>query len=98
MLWYAFIVLPVVIKLNTLVCTGSRIWGIWFSLPFVEIKTAQNCFELSCSLFPSFPGGLSEEEERDFCAAGFPLIAEDFSVALDKLHDAHSQAVGAPKV
>ncbi|XP_044285651.1 peroxisome biogenesis factor 6 isoform X2 [Varanus komodoensis] len=46
----------------------------------------------------SFPGGLSEEEEHDFCAAGFPLLAEDFSVALDKLHDAHSQAIGAPKI
>nr|XP_056708680.1 peroxisome biogenesis factor 6 isoform X2 [Euleptes europaea] len=46
----------------------------------------------------SFPGGLSKEEEHDFCAAGFPLLAEDFSIALDKLHDAHSQAVGAPKI
>lgn len=46
----------------------------------------------------SFLGGLSDEEERDFCAAGFPLLAEDFSIALDKLHDAHSQAIGAPKV
>ncbi|XP_062979998.1 peroxisome biogenesis factor 6 isoform X2 [Elgaria multicarinata webbii] len=46
----------------------------------------------------SFLGGPSEEEERDFCAAGFPLLAEDFSVALDKLHDAHSQAIGAPKI
>ncbi|XP_060104162.1 peroxisome biogenesis factor 6 isoform X2 [Heteronotia binoei] len=46
----------------------------------------------------SFPGGLSKEEEHDFCAAGFPLLAEDFSVALDKVHDAHSQAVGAPKI
>ncbi|KFP40583.1 Peroxisome assembly factor 2, partial [Chlamydotis macqueenii] len=46
----------------------------------------------------SFPGGLSEEVERDFCTAGFPVLEEDFSVALDQLHDAHSQAVGAPKV
>ncbi|XP_053169377.1 peroxisome biogenesis factor 6 [Hemicordylus capensis] len=46
----------------------------------------------------SFPGGASEEEEHDFCAAGFPLLAEDFSAALNKLHDAHSQAVGAPKI
>lgn len=36
--------------------------------------------------------------ERDFCTAGFPVLEEDFSVALDQLHDAHSQAVGAPKV
>ncbi|XP_015682041.1 peroxisome biogenesis factor 6 [Protobothrops mucrosquamatus] len=46
----------------------------------------------------SFPGGPNEDEEYDFYAAGFPLLAEDFSVALDKLHDAHSQAVGAPKI
>ncbi|XP_010212728.1 PREDICTED: peroxisome assembly factor 2-like [Tinamus guttatus] len=46
----------------------------------------------------SFPGGLSEEVERDFCTAGFPVLEEDFSVALDQLHDAHSQAAGAPKV
>ncbi|NXW80866.1 PEX6 factor, partial [Hirundo rustica] len=46
----------------------------------------------------SFPGGLSEEVERDFCAAGFPVLEEDFSAALDQLHDAHSQAVGAPKI
>ncbi|XP_063158377.1 peroxisome biogenesis factor 6 isoform X3 [Candoia aspera] len=46
----------------------------------------------------SFPEGPNEEEEYDFYAAGFPLLAEDFSIALDKLHDAHSQAVGAPKI
>ncbi|XP_066481058.1 peroxisome biogenesis factor 6 isoform X2 [Tiliqua scincoides] len=46
----------------------------------------------------SFPGGSSEEEEHDFCTAGFPLLAEDFSVALDKLHDSHSRAIGAPKI
>lgn len=36
--------------------------------------------------------------ERDFCTAGFPVLEEDFTAALDQLHDAHSQAVGAPKV
>ncbi|NWV35238.1 PEX6 factor, partial [Grantiella picta] len=46
----------------------------------------------------SFPGGLSEEVERDFCTAGFPVLEEDFSAALDQLHEAHSQAVGAPKI
>ncbi|XP_042301985.1 peroxisome biogenesis factor 6 isoform X2 [Sceloporus undulatus] len=46
----------------------------------------------------SFLGAPSDEEEHDFCAAGFPLLAEDFTVALDKLHDAHSQAIGAPKI
>uniref|UniRef100_A0A8C3FBI3 Peroxisomal biosis factor 6 n=1 Tax=Chrysemys picta bellii TaxID=8478 RepID=A0A8C3FBI3_CHRPI len=42
--------------------------------------------------------GLSEDEERDFCAAGFPVLAEDLNVALDQLHETHSQAVGAPKI
>uniref|UniRef100_A0A8C4VI15 Peroxisomal ATPase PEX6 n=1 Tax=Gopherus evgoodei TaxID=1825980 RepID=A0A8C4VI15_9SAUR len=42
--------------------------------------------------------GLSEDEERDFCAAGFPVLAEDFNIALDQLHETHSQAVGAPKI
>ncbi|NXU43463.1 PEX6 factor, partial [Drymodes brunneopygia] len=46
----------------------------------------------------SFPGGLSKEVERDFCTAGFPVLEEDFSAALDQLHDAHSKAVGAPKI
>uniref|UniRef100_A0A674IHV9 Peroxisomal ATPase PEX6 n=1 Tax=Terrapene triunguis TaxID=2587831 RepID=A0A674IHV9_9SAUR len=40
----------------------------------------------------------SEDEERDFCAAGFPVLAEDLNVALDQLHETHSQAVGAPKI
>ncbi|XP_078503362.1 peroxisome biogenesis factor 6 [Lissotriton helveticus] len=41
---------------------------------------------------------LSEEEARELCAAGYPIIAEDFNLALDHLHEAHAQAVGAPKV
>lgn len=43
-------------------------------------------------------GSLSEEDEGELCAAGFPLLAEDFGQALDQLQTAHSQAVGAPKV
>ncbi|XP_010160055.1 PREDICTED: peroxisome biogenesis factor 6, partial [Eurypyga helias] len=46
----------------------------------------------------SFPGGLSEEVERDFCTAGFPVLEEDFGVALEQLQSAHSRAVGAPKI
>lgn len=53
---------------------------------------------LPFSFLASFPGGLSEEVERDFCTAGFPVLEEDFSFALDQLHNTHSQAVGAPKV
>ncbi|XP_011352950.1 peroxisome biogenesis factor 6 [Pteropus vampyrus] len=43
-------------------------------------------------------GGLNEEEEGDLCAAGFPLLAEDFGQALEQLQTAHSQAIGAPKI
>ncbi|XP_060018912.1 peroxisome biogenesis factor 6 isoform X4 [Lagenorhynchus albirostris] len=43
-------------------------------------------------------GGLSAEDEGELCAAGFPLLAEDFGQALEQLQSAHSQAVGAPKV
>ncbi|KAM8779414.1 peroxisome biogenesis factor 6 [Rhynchonycteris naso] len=43
-------------------------------------------------------GGLSEEDEAELCAAGFPLLAEDFGQALEQLQAAHSQAVGAPKI
>ncbi|KAK2506921.1 hypothetical protein MC885_003960 [Smutsia gigantea] len=43
-------------------------------------------------------GGLSEEDEGELCAAGFPLLAEDFGQALEQLQTAHSQAVGAPKI
>lgn len=40
----------------------------------------------------------SEEEEGELCAAGFPLLAEDFGQALEQLQAAHSRAIGAPKV
>uniref|UniRef100_A0A2K5R5R4 Peroxisomal biogenesis factor 6 n=1 Tax=Cebus imitator TaxID=2715852 RepID=A0A2K5R5R4_CEBIM len=43
-------------------------------------------------------GGLTEEDEGELCAAGFPLLAEDFGQALEQLQTAHSQAIGAPKV
>ncbi|XP_054541805.1 peroxisome biogenesis factor 6 isoform X3 [Pan troglodytes] len=43
-------------------------------------------------------GGLTEEDEGELCAAGFPLLAEDFGQALEQLQTAHSQAVGAPKI
>ncbi|GAB5571528.1 peroxisome biogenesis factor 6 isoform X1 [Prionailurus iriomotensis] len=43
-------------------------------------------------------GGLSEEDEGELCAAGFPLLAEDFGQALEQLQTAHSRAIGAPKI
>uniref|UniRef100_A0A2K6K793 Peroxisomal ATPase PEX6 n=1 Tax=Rhinopithecus bieti TaxID=61621 RepID=A0A2K6K793_RHIBE len=42
--------------------------------------------------------GLTEEDEGELCAAGFPLLAEDFGQALELQQTAHSQAVGAPKI
>ncbi|XP_006860531.1 PREDICTED: peroxisome assembly factor 2 isoform X2 [Chrysochloris asiatica] len=42
--------------------------------------------------------GWSEEDEGELCAAGFPLLAEDFGQALEQLQAAHSQAVGAPRI
>lgn len=41
---------------------------------------------------------MSEEDEGELCAAGFPLLAEDFGQALEQLQAAHSQAIGAPRV
>ncbi|XP_028903299.1 peroxisome biogenesis factor 6 [Ornithorhynchus anatinus] len=46
----------------------------------------------------SMEGELSEEDEADLCAAGFPLLAEDFRAALDQLQEAQTQAIGAPKI
>ncbi|XP_006882042.1 PREDICTED: peroxisome assembly factor 2 isoform X2 [Elephantulus edwardii] len=43
-------------------------------------------------------GSWSEEDEEELCAAGFPLLAEDFGQALEQLQAAHSQAIGAPKI
>ncbi|XP_060046802.1 peroxisome biogenesis factor 6 [Erinaceus europaeus] len=43
-------------------------------------------------------GGWSEEDEGELCAAGFPLLAEDFGQALEELQATHSQAIGAPKI
>ncbi|XP_027694111.1 peroxisome biogenesis factor 6 [Vombatus ursinus] len=43
-------------------------------------------------------GSLSEEDEGELCTAGFPILAEDFGVALEQLQMAHSQAIGAPKI
>ncbi|XP_058410330.1 peroxisome biogenesis factor 6 isoform X2 [Diceros bicornis minor] len=48
--------------------------------------------------FTSLAGGWSEEDEGELCAAGFPLLAEDFGLALEQLQTAHSQAIGAPKI
>uniref|UniRef100_F7GL01 Peroxisomal ATPase PEX6 n=1 Tax=Monodelphis domestica TaxID=13616 RepID=F7GL01_MONDO len=43
-------------------------------------------------------GSLSDEDEGELCTAGFPILAEDFGLALEQLQMAHSQAIGAPKI
>ncbi len=46
----------------------------------------------------SFPEAASDQEEEDLCISGVSVTSEDFSVALNVLQEAHSQAIGAPKV
>uniref|UniRef100_A0A6Q2XD70 Peroxisomal ATPase PEX6 n=1 Tax=Esox lucius TaxID=8010 RepID=A0A6Q2XD70_ESOLU len=38
------------------------------------------------------------QEEEDLCACGVTVLAQDFTNALETLQDAHSQAIGAPKI
>ncbi|XP_016112261.1 peroxisome assembly factor 2 [Sinocyclocheilus grahami] len=45
-----------------------------------------------------FPEAASEQEEEDLCVSGVSVTSEDFSAALDALQEAHSQAIGAPKI
>ncbi|KAG8546290.1 hypothetical protein GDO81_019309 [Engystomops pustulosus] len=43
-------------------------------------------------------GALSEEEEEGLLAAGFPVTSQDLDCALAEMQEAHSEAIGAPKV
>ncbi|XP_067272420.1 peroxisomal ATPase PEX6 [Pseudorasbora parva] len=45
-----------------------------------------------------FPEAASEQEEQDLCVSGVSVTSEDFSTALDVLQEAHSHAIGAPKI
>ncbi|XP_057181332.1 peroxisomal ATPase PEX6 isoform X2 [Triplophysa rosa] len=45
-----------------------------------------------------FPDGASEQDEEDLCVSGVKVLSDDFSTALEALQDAHSQAIGAPKI
>ncbi|XP_043079462.1 peroxisome assembly factor 2 [Puntigrus tetrazona] len=45
-----------------------------------------------------FPESASEQEEEDLCVSGVSVTSEDFNTALDILQEAHSQAIGAPKI
>ncbi|XP_075719891.1 peroxisome biogenesis factor 6 [Rhinoderma darwinii] len=41
---------------------------------------------------------LSEEDEEGHLAAGFPVTSRDLDCALSELQEAHSEAIGAPKI
>lgn len=46
----------------------------------------------------SYANGASAQEEENLCVFGVTIMAADFSTALEALQEAHSQAIGAPKV
>ncbi|XP_030627422.1 peroxisome assembly factor 2 [Chanos chanos] len=56
-------------------------------------KAAQRRLLKTC-----FPDGVGIQEEEDLCASGVTITAEDFTRAMDTLQEAHSQAIGAPKI
>uniref|UniRef100_A0A673ZLE7 Peroxisomal ATPase PEX6 n=1 Tax=Salmo trutta TaxID=8032 RepID=A0A673ZLE7_SALTR len=43
-------------------------------------------------------GGPQYTEEEDLCACEVTILVQDFTNALETLQDAHSQAIGAPKI
>ncbi|XP_062868696.1 peroxisomal ATPase PEX6 [Trichomycterus rosablanca] len=45
-----------------------------------------------------YPHGASVQEEDDLCVCGVTITAVDFTTALETLQEAHSQAIGAPKI
>uniref|UniRef100_A0A3B4CXG0 Peroxisomal ATPase PEX6 n=1 Tax=Pygocentrus nattereri TaxID=42514 RepID=A0A3B4CXG0_PYGNA len=45
-----------------------------------------------------YPHGASAQEEEDLCVCGVTIMAADFTKALESLQEAHSQAIGAPKI
>uniref|UniRef100_A0A8C7MJT2 Peroxisomal ATPase PEX6 n=1 Tax=Oncorhynchus kisutch TaxID=8019 RepID=A0A8C7MJT2_ONCKI len=51
----------------------------------------------SIRILPNISGA-SVQEEEDLCACGVTVLAQDFTNALETLQDAHSQAIGAPKI
>lgn len=46
----------------------------------------------------SYPHGASVQDEDDLCVCGVTIMPEDFTTSLETLQEAHSQAIGAPKV
>nr|XP_023686088.1 peroxisome biogenesis factor 6 isoform X2 [Paramormyrops kingsleyae] len=45
-----------------------------------------------------FPEGITPQAELDLCSSGVSVLNVDLTAALEHLQEAHSQAVGAPKV
>uniref|UniRef100_A0A8B9J7K6 Peroxisomal ATPase PEX6 n=1 Tax=Astyanax mexicanus TaxID=7994 RepID=A0A8B9J7K6_ASTMX len=45
-----------------------------------------------------YPQGGSAQSEMDLCDCGVTIMSADFTAALDSLQEAHSQAIGAPKI
>ncbi|XP_048843762.1 peroxisome assembly factor 2 isoform X2 [Brienomyrus brachyistius] len=45
-----------------------------------------------------FPEGITPQAELDLCSSGVSVLNVDLTTALEHLQEAHSQAVGAPKV
>ncbi|XP_060737044.1 peroxisomal ATPase PEX6 [Tachysurus vachellii] len=45
-----------------------------------------------------YPHGASVQEEEDLCVFGVTITGADFTTALEALQEAHSQAIGAPKI
>ncbi|MCI4383561.1 hypothetical protein PGIGA_G00027780 [Pangasianodon gigas] len=45
-----------------------------------------------------YPHGASAQEEVDLCVFGVTITGADFTTALEALQEAHSQAIGAPKI
>ncbi|KAI5614724.1 peroxisome biogenesis factor 6 isoform X1 [Silurus asotus] len=45
-----------------------------------------------------YPHKAGAKEEQDLCVFGVTIIGDDFSTALEDLQEAHSKAIGAPKI
>ncbi|KAK3562461.1 hypothetical protein QTP86_034579 [Hemibagrus guttatus] len=45
-----------------------------------------------------YPHGATAQEEEDLCVFGVTIMGADFTTALEAMQEAHSQAIGAPKI
>lgn len=62
---------------------------------FVTRNRSNTCLSV---VLCSYPHGASAQEEQDLCVFGVTIMGADFTLALEALQQAHSQAIGAPKV